>query len=70
MKPTKIRTVYLLERNGHAAAAPSCELELTASGRVVYRVRSTSRTLRHARELAEAEFRRLARFAKTMVVDQ
>ena len=69
MKPTKIRTIFLLEKNGHAASAPSCEIEVTAAGRVVYKVRSTARTLRHARELAEAEFRRLARFAKTMVVE-
>ena len=66
MKATRIRTIFLLEKNGHAAVAPSCEIEVTAAGRVVYKVRSTSRTLRDAREKAEYEFRRLAKFAKTM----
>jgi hypothetical protein len=65
-RPTRLRAIYVLEKNGTGATAPSCEIEWTASGKCVFRVRATGRNLRRAREQAEAEFVRLARFARGM----
>lgn len=65
----KVRTIYLIreaDKNG-AAIKPRVSIERTASGAIVGSVHVSARSLKQARETAQAEFTKLMRFARNHI---
>lgn len=72
MKPTRLRTVYVLKEDATEPkdARPSVHIERTVNGTVTYGVRVSGRSATEARKRAEVEFRALLAFVKQVKAEE